>query len=405
MQPKRCSASRISPCKLPFATVLFVAGFLVAACSGGSSGSNANPPGAAPTITSVTVSPQSVQMVTGGTQQFTATVQGTGNFNTAVTWSVTGLGSINQSGLYTASNTPGTPFVTATSVEDATKSGTANITVTVSTVTLLGWYGTLVPSNSAPAMPMDFDLKQTGTSLQSGPVLIIAPGSGTTPPCANFDLANGEAYGPVITPSPNAPLPQMSGTVTGQQVSLSYTPYYFGQQSTITLTGTMSTDAYGQGIITGTFATPASACLPSATSGTFTFNQYLSFSGTYSGNLPYGNPPVQVPLTIVGNVNPNNQNNNSNQDSLSYGMIPAPFGCPASPSYQMQNETAGRFFHVWTNFAGSEVGSTNMVAWGLVAGPDQQGNQLNVFLATGGVGLPNVCFSIPSPLSGTLNKQ
>ena len=87
---------------------------------------------------SVGVSPSTASVGVGAQQQFTASV--TGSTNTAVTWSLSGTGctstlcgTISTSGLYTApSATPNPPFVTvtATSVADPTKSGTASIQVT-----------------------------------------------------------------------------------------------------------------------------------------------------------------------------------------------------------------------------------------------------------------------------------
>src|ERR1039457_613540 len=76
----------------------------------------------------VSISPVSAILLTGGTQQFTATV--TGSRNTAVTWSATG-GTVSFSGLYTAPTTTGTYTVTATSEANSTKSASATVTVTV----------------------------------------------------------------------------------------------------------------------------------------------------------------------------------------------------------------------------------------------------------------------------------
>jgi uncharacterized protein YjdB len=87
---------------------------------------------AAPVVSSVSVSPAAPSLLTGATQQFTATVQGT-IANKSVTWSATG-GSITASGLFTAS-TSGVAKVTATSVADPTKSASATITVSAPTVT------------------------------------------------------------------------------------------------------------------------------------------------------------------------------------------------------------------------------------------------------------------------------
>lgn len=86
---------------------------------------------------SVGVSPATANLQLSGTQQFTATV--TGNSNTGVTWQAGGVqggnstyGTITADGLYTAPSSGGTPFgvsITAISKVDATKSGTANVTV------------------------------------------------------------------------------------------------------------------------------------------------------------------------------------------------------------------------------------------------------------------------------------
>ena len=79
----------------------------------------------------VIVTPLSVSVPVGQSQTFIATVTGTSN--TAVTWSVTGSGSITSAGVYTAPSTVPTPSqvtVKATSQADSTKSGTAMVTVT-----------------------------------------------------------------------------------------------------------------------------------------------------------------------------------------------------------------------------------------------------------------------------------
>jgi hypothetical protein len=85
----------------------------------------------------VTISPTTTQVVTGNTQQFTATV--TGTTNTAVTWSLNGAGcsgagcgTISSSGLYTAPAavpSPAQVSVKAKSIADSTKSSTAVVTI------------------------------------------------------------------------------------------------------------------------------------------------------------------------------------------------------------------------------------------------------------------------------------
>jgi len=79
-----------------------------------------------PAITSVGVICNPSTIGVNATSQCTATVQGTGAYSSAVTWSASG-GTINPSGLYSAPGSPGSETVTATSVEDTSKSGTATV--------------------------------------------------------------------------------------------------------------------------------------------------------------------------------------------------------------------------------------------------------------------------------------
>ena len=99
--------------------------------------------GVAPTVTSVTVAPNESSLSAGLSLQLSATVVTSGFANKAVTWSITkggedGKATINESGLlkiasdYVVSReAPQTPQieVTATSVYDSTKAGTASVTV------------------------------------------------------------------------------------------------------------------------------------------------------------------------------------------------------------------------------------------------------------------------------------
>ncbi len=85
----------------------------------------------------VKVSPLTAQVVTGGHQQFAATV--TGTTNTGVTWSVAGAGcsgsacgTVSSSGLYTAPDAAPSPAqvsITALSDADGTKSAAATVTI------------------------------------------------------------------------------------------------------------------------------------------------------------------------------------------------------------------------------------------------------------------------------------
>jgi hypothetical protein len=120
------------------ALVIFALLFL-AGCGGGSSSSNNVSTSTAPAITSVSVSCTANTVPVGQTNQCSATVKGTGSFNSAVNWSVgnvqggnTTVGTVASNGLYTAPGAVPTPYtvtVTATSAGDATKSASASVIV------------------------------------------------------------------------------------------------------------------------------------------------------------------------------------------------------------------------------------------------------------------------------------
>jgi hypothetical protein len=89
-------------------------------------------------LDTVTLSPASVTVITGATEQFTATVDGSSS--AAVTWMVAGVaggnaatGTISSTGLYTAPATVPTTAVSVTAVDasDTTASATVPVTVIV----------------------------------------------------------------------------------------------------------------------------------------------------------------------------------------------------------------------------------------------------------------------------------
>ena len=157
----------------------------------------------------VTISPTSATVTTGGTQQFTATVQNTSN--TAVTWLATG-GTISAGGLYTAPGTAGTYSVTATSVADTSKSASATVTVTAAgsspnlTVDGALTYQTMIGmglnvnswgwKNGELAPALDLLLNTAGTNFWK--IYInesdwVAPETGTRPAATLTALANADA--------------------------------------------------------------------------------------------------------------------------------------------------------------------------------------------------------------------
>jgi Glycoside hydrolase family 44 len=83
------------------------------------------------TVTGITVTPSTATI--GTQQQFTAHVTGTGNFSSAVTWSMvpaTGAGDISSTGLYnTPYPAPATVTITATSTQNTSISGSTTVTL------------------------------------------------------------------------------------------------------------------------------------------------------------------------------------------------------------------------------------------------------------------------------------
>ncbi len=88
-----------------------------------------------PVPSSVTIAPASATLPVGGTQNFTANLNG--RTSAGVNWSVhegTAGGSITAAGVYTAPNAPGTFHVVATSQADATKQAASTVTVQAGSV-------------------------------------------------------------------------------------------------------------------------------------------------------------------------------------------------------------------------------------------------------------------------------
>ncbi len=105
-----------------------LAGFSLLGCGGSTGGSSSGGGGNTnPTITLVTVSALPSAVTVGQTVTCTANVQGTGAFSTGVTWTATNA-TITPAGVLTPSSA-GTATCIATSTQDPTKSGTANITI------------------------------------------------------------------------------------------------------------------------------------------------------------------------------------------------------------------------------------------------------------------------------------
>lgn len=130
----------------------------------------------------VTVSPASVSLAPGGSQQFTAAV--THATDTAVAWTAAG-GAIDPNGFYIAGNTPGTYTVTATSVEQP-RSATATVVISAPAIagTYLGTGCDLDPQDNPPlCRPRSSGIGVIVTPMEDGQLQleygIVVPGLGS----------------------------------------------------------------------------------------------------------------------------------------------------------------------------------------------------------------------------------
>jgi len=178
----RYKSSRVLP-RLFFAFVMSV-GMVGLACCGGYNGTKNPPP-----PTSVDVSPPSVSLTAGtGTKDFDASV-GNDYLNRGVTWSLSGAGcsgatcgmltnATTSSVTYTAPpNVPNPPTVTltATSINDAAKTGSATITITAAAAANTAAI-TLTITDTPPAgvTLLSFEVSVTRAILNPGNVDLLA---------------------------------------------------------------------------------------------------------------------------------------------------------------------------------------------------------------------------------------
>jgi Fe-S cluster assembly iron-binding protein IscA len=167
-----------------------------------------------PTPITVTVAPSNISVGTGAQQQFTATVTGTNN--TAVTWSISGIGcvgqtcgTISQTGLYTAPPTPPLPSylnVVATSVADTSKSGSATVII----VPVVGVTISPVAATLVTGAMQQFRASVSGSQNQT--VTWSVAGTGCAGPSCGTISNNGLYTAPAAVPNP----PTVKVTATAQ---------------------------------------------------------------------------------------------------------------------------------------------------------------------------------------------
>ncbi len=252
---------------------------------------------------SISVSPTTATVVSGGTEQFSAQITNTSN--TAVTWSATS-GTVSTTGLFTAPTVTATKTVTvtATSVADTTKSASATVTVNVAAgiLTLNPTsinFGSVVVGVTSPVLTTT--LTNTGTASLTITNDAITAGDfnwGGKGTCNYNTLAPGSSctYSAKFTPT-------ATGTRTG-----TITIYSTASDSTVTLPlsgiGTAATSA----TLT---VSPATLPLGSVVVGT---------TGTASGTLTAAGSSVKVSAL------------SSNNSAFTVGGLSLPVTIPAGNS-------------------------------------------------------------------------
>lgn len=176
-----------------------------------------------PVLTTITVSPASASVQTGGTQQFSAT--GLDQFGNALnpqpafTWSVSGGGTIGASGLFTAGSIAGGPYtVTAAS---GSVSGSVSVTVTG-----------VMADFSLSVSPASVSVRRGGTATYT---VTLKPSNGFS---GSVTLRlSGQPSGSTVTISPN---PATSTWTLSVKISSSGPKGTFA----LTITGTSGTLAH-----------------------------------------------------------------------------------------------------------------------------------------------------------------
>ena len=282
---------------------------------------------ASPTV-AVSVSPASASLLTGGTQQFTATV--TGSTNTGTTWSATG-GTISSSGMYTAPSTAGTYTVKATSVADSTKSAAATVTVAASP--------TIVVSVSP-----------TLTSLHSGGTQqFTATVTGSTNTGATWSAPGG-----TISSSGMYTAPSTAGTYTVTATSVADSTKSASATVTVSATVAVSISPTSASLLTG----GTQQFTPTVTGTTNTSVNWSTTGGTVSSLGFYTAPSTAGTYTVTATSVAD-----STKSASARVTVSAPVAVSISPA-SVSLQTGGT-----QQFTAIVTGSTNTsVAWSATGG-------------------------------------
>ncbi len=270
----------------------------------------------APTVTGITVKAAPSAISTSQTSTCSATVQGTGAYSTAVTWTATG-GVITQEGVFTPSGT-GTAKCIATSTQAGytTVSGSAAIAVTATAppVTVTGITVTATPSSITTSQTSTCSATVAGTGAYSTAVTWTATGGAITQAgvltpsgagTARCIATSAQAGYTAITGAANITVTAPTFTVTSITVAATPASITTAQTSTcaatVAGTGTYSTavtwTATGGTITTGGVFTPSAAGTATCTAHSAAAG-FTTISGSASIAITAGAPAV-TGVTLV----------------------------------------------------------------------------------------------------------
>ena len=249
--------------------LMSLATLCVAGCGTTYTTTTTKTPPPSPTITSVAVTCAASTLQPGQTSQCSATVSGTGNYSSAVSWTAIS-GTVSTTGLYTAPATApasGSDNVKATSTEDTTKQGSAEISI------------------SAPAPPTI-----TAVSLVCAPSSIADNQTATCTPAVTGTGAFTNTVNLSVSPAAAGTLSTATGVSSGTAVT--FTPAAGSNSVTITATSTADATKSHSAAIAVTAAVAGASCAGMSLGDNASLNGFVPFTPTTAWNTDISAAPL-----------------------------------------------------------------------------------------------------------------